>query len=285
MLPFGTLSFSRKRLLTGTKHGRGDTTITDLNNSNKKLGRKATKNDPRTFKLAKYLSPNVIPDVPDKADWGHGTTNWGMMLNNDYGDCTAAGIGHIVRLWNDRTSKPVIISDDDVIKLYEAVTDAEGAPFNPATGENDNGCAELDVLKYVRKNGFSGHSVDAFASVDPKNELLLKATIWLFGAAYVGVSLPLAAQTQGSTWYVSGPLIGRKEPGSWGGHAVILTAYDDVGLTAITWGQEQKLTWNWWKAYGDEAYALLSGDWIDSKSNLSPSNFDINALKTDLAAL
>jgi hypothetical protein len=249
-----------------------------------KLGRKAVKHDPRTFKLAAYLDHKVLPDIPEKSDWGQGTMDWGMMCNDKYGDCTAAAVGHIVRLWNDRTNRSIIIPDSDVLKLYEDVTEIEGARFNPGTGENDNGCNELDVLKFIRKNGFSGHMVDAFASVDVKNDDLLKATIHLFGAAYVGVSLPLAAQTQ-DTWYVSGPLTGRKEPGSWGGHAIILTAYDNVGLTAITWGKEQRLTWNWWNAYGDEAYALLSGDWIDAKSSLAPSDFNLDQLRQDLAAL
>lgn len=252
----------------------------DLN----KLGRKATKHDERTFKLATYLNHSVLPTIPDTCDWGHGTSNWGMMLNDKYGDCTAAGVGHLVKLWNARTNKTCEIPDSDVLKLYEDVTSLEGAAFNPRTGENDNGCAELDVLKYIRKNGFSGHKIDAFASVDVKNDSLLKATIALFGAAYAGVSLPLAAQTQ-DTWYVSGPLTGRKEPGSWGGHAIILTAYDNVGLTAITWGKEQRMTWNWWNAYGDEAYAVLSGDWIDSKSSLAPSDFNLDQLRQDLSAL
>ena len=69
-----------------------------------------------------------------------------MMKNDLFGCCTAAGGGHLKILWNDRAGHPVTITDNDVIQMYEDVTEAEGARFSPMSGINDNGCAELDVL-------------------------------------------------------------------------------------------------------------------------------------------
>jgi len=41
------------------------------------------------------------------------------------------------------------------------------------------------------------------------------------------------------------------------------------------------MTWGFLDTYCDEAYAVLSQDWIE-KSGLAPSNFDLTALQADL---
>ena len=69
---------------------------------------------------------------------------------------------------------------------------------------------------------------------------------------------------------------------TWGGHAVSIVAYDAEGLTAITWGQPQRLTWEFWDAYTDEAYAVLSHDWIE-ESGLNPDGFNFAQLTKDLS--
>ncbi len=68
-------------------------------------------------------------------------------------------------------------------------------------------------------------------------------------------------------------------PGSWGGHAVPVIAYDASGLTCITWGALKRMTWAFWDAYCDEAYACLSRDWAAARA---PSGFDWAALDADL---
>ena len=45
-----------------------------------------------------------------------------------------------------------------------------------------------------------------------------------------------------------------------------------------------KMTWNFWNIYCDEAYAVLSPDWI-GQAKLAPSGFDLAALEADLAAV
>jgi hypothetical protein len=74
------------------------------------------------------------------------------------------------------------------------------------------------------------------------------------------------------------------DPGSWGGHAVYLVAYDQNTLTCITWGQLKKMTWAWFDKYCSEAYALVSKDWVKA-SGLAPSGFDLVTLEEDLKAV
>jgi hypothetical protein len=55
----------------------------------------------------------------------------------------------------------------------------------------------------------------------------IATAIWLFGGVYIGVELPIAAQTQ-DVWDVPANPGAEDEPGSWGGHAVYLVGYDLV---------------------------------------------------------
>jgi len=64
----------------------------------------------------------------------------------------------------------------------------------------------------------------------------------------------------------------------------VVEAYDARGLTCITWGQTKKMTWSFWDAYCDEAYALLSEIWAPEKK-IAPAGFDLAALKSDLSEL
>ena len=64
-------------------------------------------------------------------------------------------------------------------------------------------------------------------------------------------------------------------------HCVVIPAYDENYLTCITWGELKKMTWAFWNKYCDEAYALLSQDFI-TQSGSAPSGFDIATLQSDL---
>jgi hypothetical protein len=207
------------------------------------------------------------------------------MLNNGEGDCTIAGWGHLKLLRSTLAGTPVRLSDSDVQALYIAITALEGAAFNPATGDNDNGCVELDVLNYLRKQG----QIGAFAAIDPSNVDHVKFAIDAFEGVYMGVELPQSAQAQ-DVWAVTDPaLSGDAAPGSWGGHCMIVVDYDASHVTFVTWGTTQKATWEWWTDYvnrnvGGEAYAILSPDLV-SGAKPAPSGFNLTQLQSDLAAL
>ena len=54
----------------------------------------------------------------------------------------------------------------------------------------------------------------------------------------------------------------------------------------MTWGQLQGMSWNFFNAYCDEAWAVLSGsDWLGGSPAMSPSGFDMAALQADLPRL
>jgi hypothetical protein len=245
-----------------------------VDHSRLKLGKHAPRHDIRTLQMANYL---LLPSIPTTRDWTlKAKAPWGMMKNDVLGDCTCAAAGHIIQTWTANTATEVTLPDSAILTAYE-----KAAGYDPKDPSTDRGAVEIDVLRYWRKHGVGGHKIDSFIAVEPKNRAHVRAAIDLFGGAYIGLGLPVSAQKQ-NVWSVPpGGASGQGAPGSWGGHAVVIEAYDDHFLTCITWGQKKKMTWGFWEAYCDEAYALLSTDWVSSKKP-SPEHFDLAALKADL---
>jgi len=45
------------------------------------------------------------------------------------------------------------------------------------------------------------------------------------------------------------------------------------------------MSWEFYQAYMDEAYAVLSRDWVSQKLGTSPPGLDLTALQQDVAAV
>ncbi|HXS37414.1 MAG TPA: hypothetical protein VN721_11990 [Flavipsychrobacter sp.] len=249
-----------------------------IDHSNMPLGKQTARHDPRTLQFANYIVAEALPAVPQSYSWTNNITKWGMMANDRIGDCTCAAAGHLIMEWTADNKAMVTPSTKDIIKAYSAVTG-----YDPKTGDNDNGAVETDVLNYWRKAGIASHKIMAYAGLEPHNHNHIQEAVYLLGGCYIGLSLPISAQTQ-KIWSVPpGGATGKGAPGSWGGHAVPVVAYDQRQLTVITWGALKKMTWEFWDTYCDEAYGIISTDFVNGKK--APSGFDLAALQQDLKQL
>jgi hypothetical protein len=212
-----------------------------IDHSNMRLGKRPRRHDSRTLKLARYLT-STLPPAPSRVDYTRGVTDWGMMLNDQLGCCTIAAAAHAVQAWTVNSGQEITIPDSAVLGAYE-----KWCGYNPADAATDQGGIELDVLNNWRQQAFDGHGLDAYVAVDledrnskldTRNSAVLPrvsnddfrisavaTAIWLFGGAYIGVELPLTARNQ-DVWDVPANPGPDDEPGSWGGHAVYLVAYD-----------------------------------------------------------
>lgn len=244
------------------------------------LGKKTPKVDPRTLLLANYLRYEVLPPAPTKVDWGAKVKKWDMLANDRVGDCTCAAAGHLILDWTANDApRPIRPTDRQILAAYSAITG-----YNPRTGANDNGAYALDVLNYWRKSGIARRKILAYVALEPGNFSHMRDALFLFGGCYLGLNLPASAQDQ-KVWSVPpGGAVGQAAPGSWGGHAVPVVGYDARGLTAVTWGDTQRMTWGFLQTYCDEAYAILSGDWT-GKDRMAPSGVDLVSLRKDLNAV
>jgi hypothetical protein len=249
-----------------------------------KLGKTAARHDPRALLLATYITPE-LPAAPASFDvTSKMPADWGMMDNDQIGDCTCAAAGHLIMEWTANAGKKMVTpTDKQIVVAYSAITG-----YNPTTGANDNGANEVDVLNYWRQTGIAGDKIGAYVSLEPANHTHIMDSVYIFEGCYIGLQLPTSAQAQTQNhqpWSVPpGGTTGDGKPGSWGGHAVPVVAYDTRGVTVVTWGALQVMTWSFWEAYCDEAYAILSDDYIDGKKQTA-EGFNLEQLKADLADL
>lgn len=240
-----------------------------------KLGKHAARYDKRNLMLSTYLTS--LPAIPVSIDWTHGVADWEMFNNDTVGDCTCAGAAHLIMQWTANSGLEVVPAATDVLAAYSAITG-----YNPADPSTDTGANELDVLNFWKNTGICNHKIGCYVSVNPSNVPHVKAAIYLFGGLYIGVQLPNSAMNQtnaGQVWDIV-----SDDGGIGGGHCVEIVAYDADGLTCVTWGQEQRLTWAWWNKYVDECYAILSNDFLNG-NGLTPGGFNLAALQQDLRAV
>jgi hypothetical protein len=239
-----------------------------------KLGKLPVRTDVRTLPVSRYADRSKLPDPPASVDFAAHVADWPMYANDTRGDCTTAAAGHMIEAWTASASGSAVeVTEAAVLSAFDRVK-----VVDPGTGEE--GAYELDVLKLWRKDGIGGHRIGAFAVVPPSDMQLIRTTAWLFGGIYIGLALPLTAQHQ-AVWDWTGSLTGDARPGSWGGHAVDVVRFDDKGLTIVTWGHLLEMTWSFFERYCEEAYCLLSDDFL--AHGVAPNGFDLAALKADLA--
>lgn len=240
-----------------------------------KLGKKAKVEDGRTLKLANYMGPAGPPPpvsvAPPTVD------SWPMYSNDQKADCTCAAAGHMVTTW---TALEAPVSQGKITVVKPPETDVLTL-YSQVNGGTDGGAVALDVLNAWRHTGLGADKIAGFAELPRTGDDGIRRALWLFGGAYAGLQLPRTAQTE-ATWDV-GPngLQGDAGVGSWGGHAVNVIAYDVHGLTIVTWGRVQLVTWAFWDAYCDECYAVWnSTDWLGDVPG-----FDAATLNLDLSRL
>jgi len=203
-----------------------------------------------------------------------------MYANDEVGDCTCAAVGHMIDGWQMADAGQAhTFYDTAILRAYRAVSGWDGVPGS----DSDRGANMLDVLNYMRNVGLAGRRIGAYVKVDIRDRARVKAAAFLFGGLYVGVQLPEFVQDQ-DHWSLSVDAPGSREAGSWGGHAVNLVQHTPRVKQVVTWARRLNVTYEFLDRYCDEAYAILSPDWL-GKDATAPNGFKLDQLKADLAAL
>jgi hypothetical protein len=242
-----------------------------------KLGKHPPVFDARTLRFGDYVKTE-LPPPPAAENYGAKVPAWPMYGNDRYGDCTCAAAGHMIQNWTANAAGEVSPPEASVISFYEHFV---GTPPPP-----DKGCDMLQVLKYWRRQGLDAHRVLAFAALEPKNLVQAQDAVHLFGSLYIGVALPNFA-VQGEMlsvpWVVPpGGAVGAAAPNPENGHCIPAVGYDARNLYVVTWGEVKSMSWPFYEAYADEAYAVLSRDFIGANEQ-NIDGFDLATLEKDLA--
>ena len=219
--------------------------------------------------------------APSSVDWYSGVSAWGMLGNDSWSDCVFAGDGHIIDQqtalgWGHETT----VSTAQALKGYSVVTGFDPSAGSPGNNPTDNGAQVQDGLNYLRKTGMAGHKIAAFAELTVTDIEKVKLGVAQCGCLSIGFNFPTSAMSQfnaGLPWtVVKGARIS-------GGHCVIVVGYDADWLYVVTWGQVQKMGYDFWAKYVDEAWVPVSDDWAGEGA--TPDGVDLFTLGQEFASL
>lgn len=246
-----------------------------------KMGRKPFKQDHRDLLYKTYRTAQ-LPQVPPVFGHYDIVGNWGMLANDTVGDCTCAGADHEVMLWTaEGFGRAAKFNDHSTISDYSAITG-----YNPKYPKSDQGAEVRQVLLYRKKTGMvdargKRHKIIAFLNVDHTDLNEVLESMYLFSAVGLGIALPQSAMDQfsaGEPWTLveGSPILG--------GHYVPGFGYDGSYIYCVSWGKIQKMDISFFRAYCEEAWVMLSKEFLNSKG-LSPEGFNLTQLQSDLAAI
>lgn len=244
-----------------------------------KLGKKPARKDAVLLKFSRYVTYQ-LPPPPETG--GHRdlitTPDWGILGNDQYGDCVWAGAAHETILWNKEAGNDVIFSPEAVLSDYSASTG-----FNPNDPNTDGGTDMQLAAKYRQDTGIldaSGnrHKIGAYLALETDRDI--KQAIHLFGAVGIGVEFPDSAMNQfdaNQDWtVVSGANVD-------GGHYIPGITYDKDFVYVVTWGKVVRASWHFIHKYMDEGIVYLSEERLVAGKSLE--GFDLTQLQTDLRAI
>lgn len=251
-----------------------------------KLGKAPASDDARDLLFANYLDAAKLPPAP--SEFGHetlfGAKAWGMLGNDEWGDCAWAGPAHETMLLSAEGGVAATFTTEGVLSDYAAGTGFDANAGAPGHNPTDKGSEVRKVLAYRRKTGIidaarKRHQIGAFVKLEAKNLTHIYQAMYLFQAVGIGIEFPGSAMEQfnkGEPWsVVAGAQIE-------GGHYVPCIA-KRANIEIVTWGALQQMTVEFFERYCDEAWAYISTE--DLQKEASPEGFDLAQLKADLAKL
>lgn len=203
--------------------------------------------------------------------------NWGMLGNDQYGDCVEADCGHMLMLRTANTGTIVIPTDQAILALYGAVTG-----FSPGDPNSDNGTDETSMCEYMKTTGLLGHQSTATGMITPGNLDHIKWCVQMFGGCRIGFNVPSFIMGEGpdKPW----DLNPSADNTIVGGHDVPIVHYDSELFYVVTWGRIQPVTPAFIQAFNEEAHAELYTDWIDAMG-VSPAGFNAGQLAQSLTEI
>jgi hypothetical protein len=236
---------------------------------NPPLGRLPRKHGAHIPKLHELLGSSVAPASPPSVDYTVGLPgDLGMMLNNTLNDCSCAAFYHARQVWTfNATGKLLEIPDTQVKLLYQ-----QACGYDPAVpGPGPGGCCQSVLTHLLKRGAPCGHKVveheriAAFVEVDHCDLAAVRHIIADCGVCYIGIRVPHWLTMSGDpvppVWDYNASLNNTIV----GGHAAILAGYDGAGAQVISWGQTYRMTWNFFRAFVDEAYAIVHRPWVNAK--------------------
>lgn len=260
------------------------------------LGLKPHTPDERDIKLTEVYKTSS--DLP--SDFGATGLDWGMLGNDEFGDCYWASAAHEVMAEATQAGRNPVFSTESVLSSYcgylglsdrkkldeqtDEGTDArEGAKYRTELGVAD----QNQWANHYQEPGAKGHRIGAYAFIEPganAYQTILSA-IRDFEGVTVCVELPESAEEafqraeEGDGEYIWDYVAGSQIVG---GHAISGVAVKNGQLVIVSWGQEVVMTEAFVEHYLQTVVVYVSGSILNGEGK-SVDGLDLSALRSKLA--
>lgn len=239
-----------------------------------RLGRKPAVRPIGLRDLIAYTATDSFPPPP--TTFGDVATlqaiDWGMDGNDQLGDCTIAGVDHLLAAWNalfgQTDGRPTLTS-----------LEAEYNVLSPG----DQGCVESTVLQTWQTDGLWGNKIEAYGPLNHRSQTELEQGIAFLGGVYLGIACPDSAQQQFGEQEQTGQLVPwTVVPGAQieGGHCIVAVGFGPEGYYCVSWGALVLVTWGFLRAYCEEGWGIISEELV--QKGIDTLGLDLAALKADL---
>lgn len=215
-----------------------------------KLGKLKPEFSEKDFQFSNLMKAVIIPAAYDW-DLMHPESRipMPMFLNDKLGCCVISGRAHQTMRFELLEQRRILpITDDEVRNEY----------FKQ-TGGLDEGLVVSQSLKSWRSNGWTVggkvYKIKAFSRIATNNRTQIKAAMYSDLGVGLGFEVPAIAMDQferGEPWTVV-----DNDGGIEGGHYVYCIAYNPFGITCISWGKRQYMTWEFYDKHADETWAII----------------------------
>ena len=254
-----------------------------------KLGKLAPRKLMSTPAFGDYLDKATTWPVVPAQGWETAVnpSSWGMLGNDQWGDCAIAGIMHLIQAQSANTGNPLTATDDQALSLYSAVTGFDPNAGPSGNNPTDQGTALTDLLTYIQKNGVemtdaSGKTVTegivGFAALDISSIAQMRYASYTFGGNYLGVNLPQPCEDDTTNWNFAPDLH------TVGGHCITRVGEGAAGGKIVSWGMVIPTSNGFLLGYLDEAYIVISKSWLNAQGK-SPTGLDLNGLLAAMKVL
>ena len=233
------------------------------------------------LRMSTYLVSASLPAVP--ATFGHvhspaPSGGWGMLGNDQAGDCVLAGAAHEAMVWEWATRKPLPrFTSANVLGQYYTLAGGKDAGLDPigvAKWRCSNGLVDADGIV---------HQVKAFGSISVSDIAELEQAVYLFGACGVAGALPDSAEQQFANREPWNDLGSAPNPKN-GHYFPCVGKNSQDNYMVVTWGRLQAMTPQYFLRYAVGGLCYMSLEYLTATGK-SPELFDEAQLDTDLAAL
>lgn len=228
---------------------------------------------PRGVGSLRHYVTSPLATPPSSFDYGPKVAGgFPMALNDELGDCTIAGVVHVLQLCYAAVGQTFDYPGDDAVR----------ETYFGLTGGQDSGLDETVVLNAWMAGGLFGTKILGWAPIDVHDHNMLVTALYNFGHLYLGGDIPNDAETQfeDGGWWTLEP---GHNPGV-GGHCFVGAGANARGFDDVTWGDEDGFTSNWWRAYGTNAYVVFPELFADAGHGPLAS-INANQLRADLKAV